>query len=207
MDLPKALALLKKYEIPFAEIAIARNKSEAVASAKKLGFPVALKVFSKEILHKSDIGGVKLNIQGEQELEAAYDSIMKVCSGKKCEGVLAQKMARRGVELIVGGKMDAQFGPLILFGLGGIYVEVLRDVSTRVCPISREDAKEMISEIRGKALLEGVRGGKPVDKKAIEDLLVNTSKMLSENNFAELDLNPVIAYEKGCLVVDIRVIE
>ncbi|VVB66572.1 Acetate--CoA ligase [ADP-forming] I subunit beta [Candidatus Gugararchaeum adminiculabundum] len=207
MDLIKTLALLKKYKIPLAEMTVARSKSEAVSAAKKLGYPVALKIYSKEILHKTDIGGVKLKLQDAAQVGAAYDEIMQAVKGKSVEGVLVQKMAAKGLELIIGGKIDAQFGPLVLFGLGGIYVEVLRDVSLRICPITEDDAREMVSEIKGRALLDGARGRKPVDKLALQKMLVNVSKMLYNEKIKELDFNPVIAYEKGCMAVDVRIID
>jgi len=199
--------LLGSYGVRVAEEATVKTVEEAAAAAGKLGYPVVLKIVSDEILHKSDRGCVKTNIVNEHDLRADYATIMRNAGGARVQGVLVQKMARRGLELIVGGKKDAQFGPLVLFGLGGIFVEVFRDVSIRVCPIAKEDAYEMMDELKGAPLLKGARGTVPVDRERLAHLLVAVSKMLYENQeVCELDLNPVIAYADGYLAVDVRVI-
>ncbi len=199
--------LLGKYGIRVAEEGIARSPKEAAAFARKFGYPVVLKIVSDEIIHKSDAGCVKTNIVNEHDLLSAYAVIMRNAGKARVQGMLVQKMARKGLELIVGGKKDPQFGPLILFGIGGIFVEVFRDVSLRVCPITKADALEMMDEIKGAPLLKGVRGTVPVDREKLAQLLVSVSKMLYENQgICELDLNPVIAYADGYLTVDVRVI-
>jgi len=200
--------LLKEYGIRVAEEHVAKSEAEAASAAKKLGYPVVLKIVSKDILHKSDSGCVKVDLKNEQELKAAYKQITKNAGKARVDGMLVQKMAKKGLELIVGGKQDPQFGPLVLFGLGGIFVEVLKDVSIRVCPIEKHEALEMLDGIKGAPLLKGARGTAPVDKEMLAGLLVNTSKMLYENQWiAELDLNPVIAYADGYLAVDVRAIQ
>ncbi len=204
MKYQEAVALIKKYGIIFADSNVVKNVDEALKVAK---YPVALKILSNEILHKSDKGCVKLNIKDDESLKRAYAEIISNAGGAKIDGVLVQRMAKPGVELIVGGRMDEQFGPVILFGLGGIFVEVFKDVSLRICPLDKNDALEMISEMRAYPLLTGVRGSKPVNIEAIADLLQRTSKLLYENEqVQEMDINPVIVYEDGYCAVDVRVL-
>ena len=201
-------ALLSRYGVHLAKEEVARSPDGAAEAAKRIGYPVVLKVISSEIIHKSDSGCVKTNIVGEHDLRSAYGTIMKNAGKAKVDGILVQKMAKKGLELIVGGKKDAQFGPLVLFGLGGIYVEVFKDVSIRVCPITKAEAHEMMDEIKGAPLLKGVRGTVPVDREKLAHLIMSVSKMLYENQgICELDLNPIIAYADGCLAVDVRVVK
>lgn len=203
MEYVDAVALIKKYDIDFAEGSVVRSVDEALKAAE---YPVALKIMSDEISHKSDKGCVKLNVKDEDSLKKAYSEIMSNAGSAKVEGVLVQRMAKPGLELIVGGRRDEQFGPVVLFGLGGIFVEVFKDFSLRVCPIDRNDALEMIGEMKAYPLLTGARGTKPVDIEAITDLLQKASKLLYENKqIDEMDLNPVIAYENGYCAVDVRV--
>ena len=200
--------LLAKYGVRMAEESVAHSPGEAAGFAAKIGYPVVLKVVSDEIIHKTDRGCVKTNLVNERDLRTAYAQIVRNAAGAKVKGMLVQKMAKRGLELIVGGKKDEQFGQLILFGLGGIFVEVLKDVSVRVCPVTLAEAHEMIGEIKGSPLLHGARGTIPVDTDKLAHLLVNVSRMLYENKgICELDLNPIIAYEDGYLAVDVRVIK
>ena len=201
----ETMRLMKRYGIEFPEYGIAGNAAEAVRLAEKLGYPVVLKVLSRKVVHKSDVGGVRLNLNSGAEVNSAYDRMRKSV-GHRLEGMLVQRMAPEGVELLVGGKQDPQFGPVIAFGLGGIFVEIFKDVSLRICPIDKDEARNMVEEIRGSAILRGARGRKPVDQKALVDLLVRVSRLMSENRLKELDLNPVIAYPKGYLAVDARVV-
>jgi acyl-CoA synthetase (NDP forming) len=204
MEYQDAVALIKKYDINFAESSVVKNVDEAIKDAK---YPVALKVLSNEIMHKSDKGCVKLNIKDENSLRRAYEEIISNAGGAKVEGVIIQRMMRPGVELIIGGRRDEQFGPVILFGLGGIFVEAFRDFSLRVCPIDKNDALEMIREMKAYPLLTGARGTEPVDIEAIAALLQRVSRLLVENaSISEMDLNPVIAYKDGYWVVDVRVL-
>lgn len=204
MKYQDAVALIKKYDINFVEGNVVRTVDEALKVAK---YPVALKVISDEIIHKSDQGCVKLNVKDEDSLRKAYSEVISNAGGAKVDGVLVQSMAKPGSELIVGGRKDEQFGPVILFGLGGIFVEVFKDFSLRVCPIERADALEMITEIKAYPLLRGVRGRKPVDIEAIAEVLQKVSKLLYENEqIKEMDVNPVIVYEKGYCAVDVRVL-
>ena len=185
--------------------------SVAVAEAStrdgKLGFPVVVKVCSPDLPHKSDVGGVKLNLRDANEVKRAYDDIASAVGRANARSMLVQKMASAGVELIVGGKRDPQFGPVIAFGLGGIFVEVFKDITLRVCPIDRGEARRMLHEIRGYPLLAGARNTKPVDEEALAGLLVAVSKLMHDHEeIKELDINPVIAYPRGYIAVDARIL-
>ncbi len=204
-------ALLKEAGIPIVETLFAGSREESVLISKKLGFPAALKVVSPEITHKSDAGGVELGLKTSKQVGAAYDKIVSAVQqkhpGAKIEGVSVQKMARPGTEIIIGMTKDAQFGPVLMFGLGGILVELLKDISFRIVPLEREDAREMIREIRGYKLLEGYRGREPVDIATLEETLLKVSRFVDNNpDIKEIDLNPIFAYKDGAVAVDARVI-
>ena len=204
-------ALLREAGIPTVETLFARSKEESVLISKKLGFPVVLKIVSPEITHKSDVGGVRLGLKTSKQVGAAYEEMVSVVRQKypqsKIDGVSVQKMARPGTEVIIGMTKDAQFGPVLMFGLGGILVELLKDVSFRIVPLEKEDAKEMIREIKGFPILEGFRGMEPVDVSRLEDILLKLSRFVDENpEIKELDLNPVFAYRDGAVAADARVI-
>lgn len=206
---PEAKSLCKEYGIPVGRWEVASTPGEAREESARLGFPVVLKIVSSDVMHKSDVGGVALDLKDAKEVEAAFQRMRAVCDsgGYRFEGVLVERMARPGVETIIGGKRDPQFGPVVLFGLGGIFVEVFKDVSFRVAPLEREDALDMISELKALPLLKGARGRKPADLEALVDALLRVSDMMvKEEAIKELDLNPTIAYEKGCIVLDARVI-
>ena len=203
--------LLKAARIPVVETKLATSKTEAIELAKKMGFPVVMKIVSPDVVHKSDAGGVKLNIQNATQAGKAYSEILasvkKHYPKAKIVGLTVQKMAKQGIEVIIGMTKDAQFGPVIMFGLGGILVEVLKDVSFRIVPMTRRDAAEMISEIKGFPILKGYRGQDPADIPFLEDLIVKVSDFVDKNpEIKELDLNPVFAYKVGALAVDARVI-
>jgi acetate---CoA ligase (ADP-forming) subunit beta len=207
----EAKSLLKKAGIPVVETRLARSKKEAVSISKELGFPVALKIISPDISHKSDMGGVKLGLANITQVGNAYTEIMSSVSQKmpqaRIEGVSVQPMARPGVELIIGMNQDPQFGPVIMFGLGGILVEVLKDVSFRLVPLTRMDAAEMIREIKGFVLLQGFRGQDPVNIPYLEELLVKISDFIEKNpQIKELDLNPLFAYKDSIVAVDARIV-
>ena len=209
MDYLGAVGLLKKYNIPIVEQRLVRSERDALAAARWIGYPVVLKLISREVIHKVDVGGVRMHVENEDEVRRAYGAILKSATRirAKVDGVLVQKMARPGLELIVGGKKDEQFGPLVMFGLGGVLVEVMKDFSMRACPIKKEDALEMMGEIKARVLLEGYRGGERADKHALAELLVKVSKLMYENEkISELDLNPVIAHRKGYSIVDVRIV-
>lgn len=204
-------AMLNAAGIPVVETRFARTMKEAVAISKEFGFPVALKVMSAEVIHKSDAGGVKLKLENGSQVEKAYAAMMASVKAMypkaKIDGVSVQKMARPGVEVIVGMSKDPQFGPVLMFGLGGVLVELLKDVAFRIVPVSEFDAAEMIREIKGFPMLTGFRGSEPADLKALEKLIVSVSDFVEKNpQVKELDLNPVFAYKDGVVAVDARVV-
>ena len=203
--------LLKGLGIPTTEARLVASEEEAVAVSREIGYPCVLKVSSHDITHKSDAGGVKVGLGGEQDVAEAYRAIMSSCRAKypdaAIEGVTVQNMAPPGLEVIVGMATDPQFGPVMMFGLGGVWVELLGDVSFKIVPLSRCDAKNAIKEIRAAKLLEGFRGSGPVDKAALEDILLRVSEFVSKTpDVAEMDLNPIFAYPDGAIAVDARVI-
>jgi acyl-CoA synthetase (NDP forming) len=203
--------LLKKAGIPVVEAKLARSKKEAVAISKEMGFPVVLKISSPDVVHKSDSGGVKLKLANAAQVGKAYSeivsSIKKAYPEAQIEGVSVQRMAPPGVEVIVGMSKDPQFGPVLMFGLGGILVEVLKDVSFRIVPVTERDAREMIQEIKGYPVLQGYRGQKPAGIPALEQLIVKVSQFVEKNpQIKELDLNPIFAYPDKAVAVDARII-
>ena len=206
----ETLSLLKKYRIPFAATFLARNEYQAMGFAKRLGYPVALKISSPDIIHKTDAGCVLTGIGSEEELAKGFRLIMKKARkiSRRVDGIFVQEMANpHSNELIIGSKLDPQFGRVLMFGLGGIFTEILKDVSFRLIPLERKDAREMISEIRGRKVLEGARGRKPADMRKIEDLLLNVSRMVErEREIKELDLNPVFADDRVAKAVDARIL-
>lgn len=197
-------SLLRKKGFRLLPYVLAENEEEAAKAAKKIGYPVAMKIVSAQISHKTDIGGVKVNIKSEEALRLAYKEVVSAGKGAKLDGILIQKMARKGIELIVGGKRDPQFGHMVVLGLGGIYVEIFRDISARICPVTKKDVEEMILELRSHPLLEGARGGKPINKKILEELVVRVCGFMHDEDIEEMDLNPVIFDEYGCDIVDAR---
>lgn len=203
--------VLDEAGIPVAIAQLAKSAAEAIQLAERAGFPVVLKVVSPEITHKSDIGGVKVGLVSADEVKNAFDHI--VAAAKKAqpkariEGVAVQKMAPAGTEVIVGMSKDPQFGPVIMFGLGGIFVEVLKDVAFRIVPLEPRDARQMVREIKGFPVLEGVRGQPPADVAALEGLILKLSQFVEAHpEIEELDLNPVFAYADGVIAVDARIV-
>ncbi len=199
--------LLSKYGIPVTRESIANSPDEAFAIASKIGTPVAMKISSPDISHKSDVGGVILNVSA-YEARSTYNKIIsqvkKVTPGARIEGILVQQMAPPGHEMIVGLKKDPQFGHALMFGLGGIFVEVYKDVSFRIAPIELKEALDMISEIRGYPILQGIRGKKAANIDAIAQTLVSVSRMAQKENIIELDINPLMVGESEAVAVDAR---
>ena len=190
---------------------LAVDKGQAVASSEEIGYPVVLKVSSVDITHKSDAGGVKVGLQDRAAVERAFDDIMDSCrafsSNADIEGVAVQGMAKPGTEIIMGMIKDASFGPVVMFGLGGVLVEVLEDVAFRIVPIEKADAVEMTNELKGKRLLEGYRGQAPANVDILQDMLLRLSDFVNATpGIEEIDMNPVFAYEDGATVVDARII-
>jgi len=203
--------ILKQAGISVVETKLAKTQKEAVSLSRKMGFPVVLKIASPDVIHKSDSGGVKLSLNNVTEVKKAYDEILKKVKKQYPNavvyGVSVQKMARPGTEVIVGTSKDPQFGPVIMFGLGGVFVELLKDVSFRVIPVKRKDAQEMINEIKGYPILEGYRGKDPADISALVEIILKISKLVEENSqIKELELNPIFAYRDKAVAVDARII-
>jgi len=203
--------LLQKAGIPVVEAKLARSKKAAISISNEMGFPVVLKISSPDVIHKSDSGGVKLGLANATQVGKAYteiiSSIKQAYAKAQIEGVSVQPMAPPGVEVIVGMSKDPQFGPVLMFGLGGILVEVLKDVSFRIVPVTTRDAREMIREIKGYPVLEGYRGQQPASIPALEKLIVKVSQFVEKNpHIKELDLNPIFAYPDKAVAVDARII-
>ncbi len=196
--------LLERNGFKLLPYRLAAGEDEAAGIAKKIGYPVALKVVSEDIVHKTEFGGVKIRIRDEAALRLAYREIMDGAKGHRVDGVLVQKMARKGIELIIGGKKDPQFGHMVILGLGGVYVEIFRDVTARICPVNEQDVEEMIGELKTHPLLEGARGAKPVDRRALKAMVLGVCRFMMKEDIKELDLNPVIFDEKGGDIVDAR---
>jgi len=199
--------LLEEIEIKIPAQNLTKTKDETIAAAEKIGFPVVLKLMAVDVVHKSDTGAVKLNIKNKEEVGNAFDELMKIESQSEKQ-ISVQKMADEPItELIIGMTTDAQFGPALMFGIGGILVELLEDVSFRIAPITDYDAKEMIHEIKGFPILDGYRGKPTADIGAIVDTLLKISDLVVKNEeIYEMDLNPVFIYEKGLICVDARII-
>jgi acetyl-CoA synthetase (ADP-forming) len=207
----EAREVLTHYKIPVVEGEVVRTIESAKKFVERSGYPVVLKVVSRQIVHKTDVGGVMLNIRNEKELYQAYHQIIKNIENNapnaRIDGFFIQKMMPRDREVIIGGKQDPTFGQTIAFGFGGIFVEVFEDVSFRIVPITKEDAVKMIKEIKAYKILKGYRGKKPVDFKALVDILLKTSRMLEENpEIKELDINPIFALPSGAFAGDARII-
>jgi len=207
----EAKELLREAGVPATAATLAKTRSEAQSQATTMGYPVVLKVVSPDIAHKSDVGGVKLNLADSDAVGTAFDEIM--ASSKAAEpnariaGVSVQEMAKQGTEVIVGMTTDPQFGPVMMFGLGGIMVEVLKDVSFRLIPLEAKDADQMMAEIKGRPILDGVRGQPPADLAALRSTILKVSEFVQKHpEVRELDLNPVFAYPDGALAVDARIV-
>jgi acetyl-CoA synthetase (ADP-forming) len=211
MTEPEVWELFESYGLPVPRHRLVRNEDEAVLACESIGYPVVLKIVSPDILHKSDAGGVKVNLRNKDDMLSAYHDILANIKanrpGAEIVGILAAEMLPQGVECIIGMTEDASFGPAIMFGLGGIFVEVLKDVSFRVLPVDKKNALDMIGEIKGSAILRGIRGQKPKDIDAMADLIVKVAALLEANPaIRELDINPCFIYENGVMPADARII-
>ena len=210
----EAKQIFEAYQMPVTHSKVAKSEDEAVKFAEEIGYPIVMKIVSPQILHKSDAGGVKVNIKDEAGVRSAYNTILSNAKAYKADanihGILVQEMAPMGTEVILGSVNDATFGPTVMFGLGGIFVEVLKDVTFRVAPFSKKQALEMISEIKGAPILRGVRGEKPRDVDVMADTVVNYANMVLDlaDEVSESDANPVLLYEqgKGLKIADARMI-
>ena len=207
----EGLEILQHYGFPVIPYAIASSLEEALQRGQGLGYPLALKLAIPYVAHKFDVGGVALHLKNPEDLRGAYYQLQELAgqepSAHEDFTVVLQKMAPRGREIILGGKQDGNFGPVLIFGIGGIYVEVIGDVVLRIAPINRAEARGMIQEIEGIKLLQGVRGQKPSDLEAIVETLLRLSDLVTDfPRIAEVDINPIMVYEsgRGCQVLDTR---
>jgi len=210
---PEAYAILKAYGFPVLDFRFAKNETECLAYAQEIGFPVVLKIVSLDIVHKFDVGGVKINIQSEEELRTSYHEMLqrveKEAPGAVIRGILLQKMAGKGKETIIGMNRDPHFGPMLMFGLGGVYVEALKDVTFRMAPIRELSSYHMIEAIRSYPLLKGVRGEEPSDIDSLAECLMRLSQLAIDfEDIAELDVNPLLVFTKGngAGVIDARIL-
>ena len=206
----EAYELLSNNGVPVPKYMIASSIEESLEKARALGFPLVMKIISPDIIHKTDIGGVMLNIMNEQQVRESYkiiiDSVKKNKPGVKINGVLLYKQVPSGVEVIVGMVRDPQFGPTVMYGLGGIFTEILKDVSFRICPVDRIDIVEMLHETKGIKMLKGYREQPSCDINAIIDIIMNISNIaMNYLVIKEIDLKPIMVYEKGAIVVDAKV--
>ena len=210
---PEAHEVLRAYGFPVLEHRLARSESDCISYAKELGYPVVLKIVSPDILHKVDVGGVKINICNEEQLKKEYNEILTSVNKSKPKaniwGIFVQQMAEKGKETIIGMNRDPHFGPMLMFGMGGVYVEALKDVTFRIAPIRELSAKHMIQNIRAYKMLEGVRGEKPSDIDTIAECLQRLSQLVTDfEEIVDLDINPLIVYNEGkrAKVVDARIL-
>jgi acyl-CoA synthetase (NDP forming) len=208
---PEAKAICFEYAIPTPSYKVALSPSSAAALAGELGYPVVLKIVSPEIVHKTEVGGVIIGLSSSDAVESAYlriiESVRSHRPDARIMGILVQKMAPESTEIIVGAVNDPQFGHTILFGLGGVFVEILKDVAFRIAPLEERDAREMIHEIKGYSVLDGYRGFPPADQDAIVHVLLSASRLVMENpQIEQMDLNPTIVYEHGAMVADARML-
>jgi acetyl-CoA synthetase (ADP-forming) len=208
---PEAKELLRLASFPVPRSRVVKDVSAAIEAAREIGFPVALKLVSPDIIHKSDAGGVFLNIVNEKEIEEKWSSVILGVADDYptalIEGFLIEEMAPRGAEVIVGAIRDEQFGPAVMFGIGGVTVELMKDVSFRLAPITREEAFEMMGEVKGFPILTGYRGQTIKDLDAIADALIKLGDVIGKvDGLKELEINPLIVHERGAVVVDARAV-
>ena len=205
---PEVLSLLEEYGIQVPRHIVVHNEKEALEAAKSLGWPVVIKIVSPDIIHKTELGGVVLDIQNEKQVSKSFSHLSSLGSaGKRIEGFIIYPFQKHDIELSIGMVRDSQFGPVITFGLGGIWIEVFRDIAYGIAPLSFEEAEDMLDSIRAHSILKDLRKRKAVDRKALCQLLVRLSQMaMEENTIQEMDLNPVFPMERGYFIADGRVI-
>jgi acetyl-CoA synthetase (ADP-forming) len=207
----EAKEFIETFGIETTRHIVTSSREEAIQAAKSIGYPVVLKIVSPDISHKTDVGGVKLSVKDDEGVMDAYDEIMgnvkKRQPNARIEGILVQEMATPSTEVIVGGLRDPQFGPAVMFGLGGIFVEVFKDVSFRIAPVVEHEALDMIHEIKGAKVLKGFRNREAADISSLSQTIVQVSDiMVSVEEIKEIDLNPILVYPKGMKTVDARII-
>lgn len=207
----ESYALLSTKGVSVPEYMVASSLKETLEKANLLGFPLVMKIVSPDIIHKTDLGGVKLDINNEQQVRECYQDMMACVKENKPKakiiGVLLYKQLPKGLEIIIGMTRDPQFGPTVMFGLGGIFTEILKDVSFRICPVTRIDVEEMINEIKGIKMLQGYRGKSKCDIASIVEIIIKVSELaLHYSMIKEIDLNPIMVYEEGAVVVDAKIL-
>jgi acyl-CoA synthetase (NDP forming) len=205
------MGVLHAYGIPVAPARLARDPEDAARAATEIGYPVALKIVSSQIIHKTEVGGVRTGIDTAVEVKSAsaemLNGVARAAPQATIDGILVQRMVPGGRETIVGVSRDRAFGPLVMFGLGGIYVEALRDVVFRIAPIGPLEAHDMLKGIRGVAILEGVRGAPPVDFATLGEILQRVAQLATDfEDIAELDINPLLGLPQGAMAVDARIL-
>jgi acyl-CoA synthetase (NDP forming) len=210
LTLEESRAVMELSGIPFNKSGLAKSEKEAVKQAVKIGFPLVMKIVSRQVIHKTEAGGVKVGISSVNEVQKGWKEIIKSVKKKvpdaEIDGILLEEMVN-GTELIVGTTTDPQFGPMIMFGIGGIFVEVYKDVSFRLIPITSGDAKDMLNEIKGKPILEGIRGLPVADPEKLVNVLMSASELVHKYPMiAEMDINPLIITERGPVAVDARIV-
>ncbi len=207
----EVLGIIESSGIFTPDYVMAKTAKEAIEASRMIGFPVVLKIVSPDVLHKSDVGGVVVGVESEEEVEKRYDEIMdnlaKNISDARITGILVQKQVRQATEVIIGGIRDEQFGPAVMFGLGGIFVELFKDVAFRIAPVTETEALEMMKEIKGYHILSGYRGMKELYISQITKTIVTISELISSiDEIKEVELNPLFVYEKNVVAVDARII-
>jgi len=198
------------YGIGTPPFRVAVDADEAVESARAVGYPVVMKVLSPQIVHKTDVGGVALDLERDEDVRAAYDRVVRSVRNARPDaeiaGVLVERQLPASIEVIVGATVDGKFGPVLMFGMGGTLAELLRDVAFRLIPVGEDDARAMVEEVRGSDVLMGLRGRPPLDIDALIGVLLSTSRIMLENpEISGVDLNPVIVYERGAVAVDAKI--
>lgn len=206
----EAEEVARHYRIRVPESGLAQSEKQALEFAKKIGYPLVMKIVSEDILHKSDVGGVRTDINSQKDVSSSYKEILRNAkkSNRKAriEGVLIQKSAPKNYEFVVGATRDPQFGPTVMFGLGGIYVELFKDVAFRLAPISEQESLEMMKDTKAYKLLTGFRGSKPLDTQAVAGTIRAVGElMIHEPQVESVDINPLFVYPKGALAVDVRI--
>ena len=210
LDFKKTNELLKKYKLSYCKSCLCKKVDEAIKAVKKINYPIVLKISSADIMHKTDFNLVKTDITNEKELENSFKDIIAKAKKKfpkaKIEGIILQEQLI-GKEVIIGAKKDPTFGQVIMFGLGGIFVELFKDISFRIAPVNKNLAEEMIEEIKSHKILKGLRGEKSVSINSLVDILIKLSKLIEKEKITEIDFNPVIVNQKTASIVDARIIQ
>lgn len=207
---PEAYVLLAEYGVPVVQHCYVRDEESAAKAAESIGYPVVVKVVSRDILHKSDVGGVRVGLTGSDAVRRAFQDMRDLCyrQSASCDGMLVAKQVPAGQEVIIGAFRDVEFGPVVMFGMGGVLVELTKDVAFCLTPVTKEDAKEALTRTMAGKIMTGIRGKAPGDVEAVADCMCHVSKLMEEHpDIEEIDLNPVMVLRSGCVALDARIIE